>query len=527
MLDFPPWKIAAILLVCLVGFLTALPTFLGDEEVAALPDVLPKKQITLGLDLRGGSHMLLEVDTEAVINDRVADIEGQIRDALRKARILASLESKGRTVTVTLRDPAQEAAALKIIRDLATPVGGGLLGGGFARDIGVKSLGQGRIAVTLTEAAIAERVSNAVEQSLEIVRRRIDEMGTREPTIQRQGEDRILVQVPGLQNSQELRDILSKTAKLSFHMVNEAADPDRPPPGFMTLPVAGTGERLVIERRARLTGEHLVDAKLGYNQTNQPVVNFRFDATGGRKFAEITRKNVDRRFAIVLDDVIISAPNINEPILGGSGMIYGNFTVQSAHQLAILLKAGALPAPLTILEERTVGPDLGQDSIDAGEIAAVIGMIAVVTFMIVVYGWFGVAANVALFINLVLIVGALATLGATLTLPGLAGIVLTIGMAVDANVLIFERIKEEVAAGRPPLRALEAGYSQAMSTILDANITTFIAAFLLFQFGSGPVRGFAVTLGIGILTSMFTAIVLTRMMLVIWLRRRRPQRLPI
>ncbi|GEQ96958.1 hypothetical protein JCM17844_05950 [Iodidimonas gelatinilytica] len=528
MLDFPPWKIAVVLLLSFVGLVAAVPNFLSDDQIESLPGFLPDNRITLGLDLQGGAHMLLEVDADAIVSERLANLEAEIREALRDKRILGTIETRGERVYVRVRDESQRSAALEAVRDLATPVTDGVgLGGALSRNIEVASQGDGQIVVAMTEAAIRARISGAVDQSLEIVRRRIDEMGTREPTIQRQGADRILVQVPGLQDSQQLRSLLETTAKLTFHMVNAAADPNRPPPGFMALPSVDTGEMLVLERRARLTGENLVDASVGFDESSRPVVNFRFDSTGGRRFADITRENVNRRFAIVLDDEIISAPNIQEPILGGAGRIFGNFTMEGANNLAILLRAGALPAPLTIMEERTVGPDLGQDSIEAGEIAGILGLAAVVVFMLLVYGLFGAVANIALLVNIGLLMGALSVLGATLTLPGIAGIVLTVGMAVDANVLVFERIKEEVADGRGPLRAIEAGYQQALSTILDANITTFIAAFLLFQFGSGPVRGFAVTLGIGILTSMFTALMLTRLILVLWLRRRRPQRLPI
>lgn len=531
MLNFPPWKIALVFGLCLVGLLAALPNFLSDEAIESLPGFLPSQRVTLGLDLQGGSHMLLEVDSDAVIEERIANLEGEVRDAMRDQRIVGVIDTFEQGVTVSIRDAEQVQTALSAIRGLAQPVGDpSVLGGlGGNENIGAERLGDGRIRVTLTDQAVRARISSAVEQSLEIVRRRIDALGTREPTIQRQGAERILVQVPGLEDSQQLRDILETTAKLSFHAVNEGADPTRrPPPGFIVLPNIDSGVELVVERRARVSGESLTDASVGFDpQTGEPVVNFKFDTTGGRRFGDYTRDNVGRRFAIVLDDEIISAPVINEPILGGAGQISGNFTVQTADNLAILLRAGALPAPLTILEERTVGPDLGQDSIEAGRMAAIIGLSAVVVFIIMSYGLFGIAANTALLINIGLILGALSAIGATLTLPGIAGIVLTIGMAVDANVLIFERIREEVTGGRGPLRSVEAGYEQAMSTILDANITTFIAAFLLFQFGSGPVRGFAVTLGIGILTSLFTAVVLTRLLLTLYLRRRRPQTLPI
>jgi protein-export membrane protein SecD len=527
MLDFPPWKIAFVLMICFIGALAAFPNFLTDEQVESLPGFLPSSKVTLGLDLQGGSHMLLEVDSEAVVTERMANLEGEVRDVLRRLRIIANISTTDRTVRVRLRDVSQLDEARKAIADLAAPVGeGSVLGGSFNKNINVDAEGEGVILVTLTEAAISERLTKAVEQSLEIVRRRVDEMGTREPTIQRQGAERILLQVPGLQDSGQLRSLLETTAKMTFHMVNASADPSRPPPGYMTVPSVD-GEMLVLERRARLTGENLVDASVGFNENSQPVVNFRFDSTGGRRFADITRENVNKRFAIVLDDEIISAPNIQSPILGGAGQIFGNFTVESANELAILLRAGALPAPLTIMEERTVGPDLGQDSVEAGEIAGIIGLVGVVIFMMLVYGWFGLAANIALMINIFMLMGALSTLGATLTLPGIAGIVLTVGMAVDANVLVFERIREEHRAGRSPLTAVQAGYERALSTILDANITTFIAATILYLLGSGPVKGFAVTLAIGIVTSVFTAFVITRWLTVMWLKGFRPRKLAV
>ncbi|MGY8986586.1 MAG: protein translocase subunit SecD, partial [Sphingomonadales bacterium] len=391
---------------------------------------------------------------------------------------------------------------------------------------------EGSVTVTLTEAGILERRQNAVQQSIEIVRRRVDEMGTREPTIQRQGVDRILVQVPGLQDSSELRDMLNTTAKLTFHMVDETTSRDdiargRVSPGSRILPMTDGGGQMAIRRRAIVSGENLVDSQPSFDQNGSPSVGFRFDIAGAKKFGEITRQNSGRLFAIVLDEEIISAPRIKEPILGGSGQIVGGFTVEAANNLSILLRAGALPAPLTILEERSVGPDLGADSVAAGKTASIIGFAAVIVFIVLTYGWFGVAANGALIFNIALLGGLLSIIGATLTLPGIAGVVLTVGMAVDANVLIFERIREEIRAGKNPFRAVDSGYSQALSTILDANITTLIAAIILFQFGSGPIKGFAVTLTVGIITSVFTAVTLTRLFISIWLRSKRPATLKL
>src|ERR687892_331333 len=429
MLRFPTWKIAVVLGICLLGLVYALPNLFPRAEMEQMPDWLPHDQINLGLDLQGGSHLLLEV-----------------------------------------------------------------------------------------------------------VRGRIDEVGTREPTIQRQGEDRILVQVPGEKNPDAIKRLLGQTAKLTFHLVDletsvEQALSGNLPPGSELLPSDendgnGAAAQYVVRKRVEVSGESLVDAQPTYYQ-NQPVVSFRFDSVGARKFGNVTRDHVNELLAIVLDGRVISAPRVDEPILGGSGIIRGNFTVQSANELAILLRAGALPAPLDIIEERTVGPDLGADSIEAGKWAGVIGLALVVVLMALYYGLFGLFADLALLINLVLIMAALSVLQATLTLPGIAGIVLTVGMAVDANVLIFERIREEARVGRSPMSAIDAGYREAMRTIIDANLTTLIAAVLLYAFGSGPVRGFAVTLGIGVITSMFTAITFTRLLMATWLRRTRPAMLPV
>jgi preprotein translocase subunit SecD len=396
-----------------------------------------------------------------------------------------------------------------------------------------------RIIIEMTEAQKIERRVSAVQQSIEIIRRRIDETGVREPTIQRQGDDRIIVQLPGIDDPERVKDLLGQTAKMSFHLVDiqnsvEEALAGRVPPGSMLLPMiegaSGPGNlnAILVKKRVAVSGENLVDAQPSFDgRDNQPVVSFRFDTLGAKKFGKITTDNVRRPFAIVLDGQVLSAPVIQEPILGGAGQISGNFSVQNTQDLSLLLRAGALPAPLTILEERTVGPGLGADSIAAGEIACLVGLIAVIIFMAIAYGRFGIYADFALMANIFLILGMLSMLQATLTLPGIAGIVLTIGMAVDANVLIFERIREEVRLGRNPIAAVDAGYSRALTTIIDSNLTTLIAAILLFSFGSGPIKGFSVTLAIGIVTSMFTAIMLTRLFVVTWLRAKRPDTLPL
>ena len=528
MLQFSRFSIVAIIAVCLFGILAAIPNLLSKEQAQSLPGFLPRNQVTLGLDLQGGAHLLLEVDVETVISERLDTLADDVRSALREERIRArrpKIDREEREVSVQLADAGQSEAAEAALQALEQPIASSIFGGS-AREVAV-TVGNGAIRARLTQEGLEQRRRSAVRQSIEVVRRRIDELGTREPNIQRMGEDRILLQVPGIGNTEDLKEILNAEAKLSFHMVATGADPSNPPAGTMVLPYADQQGQVLVQRRPLLTGENLVDAQPSFNQDGLPVVSFRFDLQGGRTFAEITRQNVGRPFAIVLDEKVLSAPRINEPILGGQGQISGNFTIEETQELSVLLRAGALPAPLRILEERTVGPGLGQDSIQAGKLAAVIGLSAVVVFIILTYGLFGIAANGALLLNIVLILGALSTIGATLTLPGIAGIVLTIGMAVDANVLVFERIREETKAGKQPFNAVDNGYRQALSTILDANVTTLIAAVLLFQFGSGPVRGFAVTLGVGILTSVFTAVVLTRLILATWLRRRRPARLPI
>jgi preprotein translocase subunit SecD len=387
----------------------------------------------------------------------------------------------------------------------------------------------------VTQPAILDRIRNAVEQSIQIVERRVNELGTVEPTIQRQGVDRVLVQVPGLQDPQRLKELLGKTAKLAFRMVDQSVSPDqalqgRVPPESEVLygPVKEGKPTYLIERRITVSGEDLTDAQPGFDQrTSEPIVTFRFNTSGARRFGRVTQENVGRPFAIVLDNEVISAPVIREPILGGSGQISGNFTVEQANDLAILLRAGALPAPLTIIEERTVGAGLGQDSIEQGIRASWIGSLMVVLFMLATYGLFGVFANVAVLVNVVMIIGILSLLNATLTLPGIAGIVLTVGMAVDSNVLIYERVREEVRSGRNAISALDAGFSRALATIIDANLTTFIAAAILFFIGSGPVRGFALTLGIGIATTVFTAFTLTRLMIATWVWWLRPRTVPI
>ena len=538
MLHFSNYKIAGIALVMFLGALFSLPNFLSEETRLSMPELLPSSTLNLGLDLQGGSHLLLSVDTDSVQRERLEDLTSDIRLALRGERIgYTGLGRIDGGVTVTIRDAADMEKAGEVLNGLAQPISGNSLTSFEQRtDLDVANTQGQTFQLVVTEDAIAARNTRTVQQSIEIIRRRVDELGTTEPTIQRQGETRILVQVPGLDDPERLKALLGQTAKMNFHMVDqtvsgyEVADGKRPPAGSR-LVYTDTEPQVpyVIRRRALVSGERLVDASVGFDpQTNAPEVNFRFDALGGRKFGEATQANIGRPFAIVLDDKIISAPIIQSAILGGSGRITGNFTVQEANDLAILLRAGALPAPMNILEERTVGPGLGADSVAAGRIALIIGFLAVIGFMVVSYSLFGLFANVALIANLMLIMAVLSGLQATLTLPGIAGIVLTVGMAVDANVLIFERIREEVLAGKTPIIAIDMGYSRALGTIVDANITTLLAAIILFQLGSGPIRGFAVTLAIGIVTSVFTAFVVTRMFVALWLRRQgKPEALPV
>ncbi|MCP5365717.1 MAG: protein translocase subunit SecD [Hyphomicrobiales bacterium] len=527
MVRFANWKAVVVVLLCLVGAGFAAPNLLSQQFADSLPDWLPHRQISLGLDLQGGSHLLLEVETDSVVSEQLESIVDAARDVLREERIRYSgLKVQGHAAVVSILDADVVERARKLLSDVdpATSIDAGE---------------GGRLTITLSERALTERRASAVQQSIEIIRRRIDETGVREPTIQRQGADRILVQLPGVGDPERIKALIGKTAKMTFHLVDDrdggfaGLRGERAPPGTVLLPMAdaqksaqGGPQKLLVRKRVVVSGENLVDAQPTF-QEGRPVVSFRFDTVGGKRFGDVTSHNVGRLLAIVLDGEIISAPRIQTAILGGSGVITGSFSVSEARDLALLLRAGALPAPLKILEERTVGPGLGSDSIAAGKLASVVGLALVAVFMVAAYGLFGIFAVIALFINLVLIFAALSALQATLTLPGIAGIALTIGMAVDANVLIFEHIREEVAAGRTPISAVDAGFTRALTTIVDSNLTTLFAAVLLYIFGSGPVRGFGVTLSIGIVTSMFTAMMVTRLMVVTWLSRTRPTLIPI
>jgi preprotein translocase subunit SecD len=522
MVNYPRWAMIVTVIVALLGVIYAAPNFLSsDEEAVATSGVLPTKKMNLGLDLQGGASLLLDVEVEVAVRDMLEAVESSVRRELRSERVgYTRLRVEDGAIRFSLRNPVDSESVRDQLRNIEE---------GFELTVENES----NFALSMTEDAEQERIRNALEQSIEIVRRRVDETGVSEPTIQRQGERRILVQLPGIKDPERIKRLIGKTAKLTFHLVDESASLQdalngRIPPGSQLLfgPEAEGRIPYVVRRTVEVGGDRLVDAQPAF-QDGQPIVSFRFDTAGGRLFGELTQNNVGVRLAIVLDREVVSAPVIRSPILGGSGIITGQFSVQEVNDLSLVLRAGALPAPLSILEERTVGPGLGQDSIEAGKIASMIGLAAVIVFIIASYGLFGVMAAVALLFNLSLIVALLSVLQATLTLPGIAGIVLTIGMAVDANVLILERIKEETRNGRTPISAVDAGYKRALTTIIDSNLTTLIAAILLFQFGSGPIKGFAVTLSIGILTSMFTALMLTRLFVVVWLRRRRPHTLSI
>jgi preprotein translocase subunit SecD len=553
MLQFESWKRVLIWVICALGLFLALPNGFyarveqHNDAVAAVelgtntpenqaivgqwPTFMPSGLVNLGLDLRGGAHLLAEVQVSDVYQARMEATWPEVRDALRPLRAtvgtIRKQPSKPDELRVRIGDVAGMPQALEIVRALARPVQS--LTGVGAYDITVTANGD-LLSVTLSDAEKLATDERTMQQSLEIVRRRIDEVGTREPTIQRQGTDRILIQVPGIGSASDLKEIIGTTARLTFNpVVSRTSDENAiAGAGNSVVPsIDRPGEYLIIENAPVVAGDDLVDAQPSFDQNGGAAVSFRFNTTGARRFGDYTADNIGSPFAIVLDNEVVSAPVIQSHIPGGSGIITGRFTVEETTNLAVLLRAGALPAKLTFLEERTVGPELGQDSIDAGKVATAVAFAAVLVFMFLSYGLFGLFANIALIINVGLIFGLLSLIGATLTLPGIAGIVLTVGMAVDANVLVFERIREELKTSKGPARAIELGYEKALSAILDANITTFITAVILFVMGAGPVRGFAITLGLGILTSVFTAIYVTRLMVVIWFERRRPKTIEV
>ncbi len=527
MLHFSRWKILAILATCLVGLVFSLPNFFAKETVAGWPTFLPRKQVTLGLDLQGGAHLLLAMETEDVRKDWLDNLRADARKSLRDAKIgFAGLGVQGQGVRVQLAKPEEQDAALKELKKLIQPIGNALLGtSGFDLEV-EKGAEPGTIVLKPSDQGLQDRISKAVDAAIATLGRRIDSMGTSESSIVRQGRDRILIQFPGLKDTKQLKDILGQTAKLTFHSVHpqisgeEARQGGRIPPGYKVYPSAEREEgSYLLNDTPVVTGEDLVDAQPGFDsRTSEPIISFRFNQSGARKFGKFTQDNVGAPFAILLDNKVLSAPVIREPILGGAGQISGSFTVESANTLAVNLRSGALPAKLTIVEERTVGPSLGADSIALGTRAAMIGGIATLVLTTLAYGTFGVFAVIALLVNGLLVLAIMTAMGSTLTLPGIAGLVLTIGMAVDANVLIYERIREELRGGKTPIAAIDAGFARAITTIADSQLTTLAAAIIMFWLGSGPIRGFAVTLTIGIFTSVFTAVTVTRLLVSLWLK---------
>jgi len=537
MLRYSRGKIAAILLLAFAGFYYAAPSLMSPETRAAIRGsapgfipswLIPSQAIVLGLDLQGGSHVLLEVDSGAVVKTQVNTLRDDMRRILReeKVALAGGLAVLPKGVSVRIADETERKRVLPKLRALTSSGPAiNLLSGGANPLFDLTEQADGLITIALTDQGVTDKIRKAIDQAIEVLRRRIDALGTTEPNIQRQGTDRILVQVPGLQDPKRLKDILGTTAQLEFRMV---ADSGAASGDVEMLPQVEEGSgQLQIEKRVIVQGEDLIDAQPGFDsRTSEPIVNFKFNIRGAQRFGQVTTESVGRALAIVLDRKVISAPRIQTPITGGQGQISGRFTVEAANNLAILLRAGALPAPLTIVEERTVGPGLGQDSINAGKIASYVAGLLVVGFMLVTYGLFGLFANLALVIHVVLIFAMMSLIGTTLTLPGIAGIVLTIGTAVDSNVLIYERIREEARQGRSLVASLDAGFTRAFATIIDSNVTMFIAAAILFFLGSGPVRGFAVTMVFGIITTVVTAVTMTRMMIALWYTRSRPQQLP-
>ncbi len=522
MLHVEKWKIFLTITLCILGMAYAMPNMLSAERQAwlqeTLPGWMPTKTINLGLDLQGGSHLLLQVDIKPVLAERMEAMVEAVRSDMRRQKIgYSDIGAMENGITFRLKDVEKDREeAYKIARSLDARA-----------DVQITD-STGIVTVSLDDRALDDIKTQIVSQSIEIVRRRVDESGTKEPIIQRQGTDRIVVQLPGVDDPQRIKDLIGKTAKLTFHLLDEdAMTTGRPGPFSLKLPMRETPNQLVIVRkRAMVTGEMLTDAQPAMDQQG-PVVSFQFDSIGAKRFCDVSKENIGKPFAIVLDGEVISAPVIQSAICGGRGQISGGFTVKETADLALLLRAGALPAELDVVEERSVGPTLGSDSVASGKKAAIYGFALVFVMMIGFYGLFGFFANVALIFNIAFIFALMSLLQATLTLPGIAGIVLTIGMAVDANVLIYERIREEIRRGRTVLSAVDTGYKQAMSTIVDSNLTTLIVALILFSFGTGPVKGFAVSMSIGIITSLFSAIMITRLIVIFWLRKTRPSTLEL
>jgi len=530
MLEFPKWKVWLVSLVVALGVLLSMPSLLAATPYAsAWPKWLPQYKINLGLDLAGGSHLLLEADANDALKQRLAAKEDEVATELRRdPRIeIGDISTAGGRLSFMVRDPRQVDAAVERMRTLSKPLA--LTG---VRDWDVQVVDSTRVVLTPTPQGTAQALKDAMSVARDVVRRRIDPGGTREITVVTEGQNRVLVEVPGVDNPEQLKALIGQTARLEFKLVDLSASAQdvqqgHAPPGSQVLPMAQGGGFMAVKRRVMVSGDQLTDAHQGFDQDGRPDIEIKFNTVGARRFARATQENVGKPFAIILDDKILSAPNINEPILGGNAQISGSFTVQSAHDLSVSLASGKLPVKLNVIEERSIGPDLGKDSIHKGAIASIISIVGVMLFMLVTYGRFGVYANIALLVNAFLILGVMSMFNATLTLPGIAGFILTIGAAVDANVLINERIREEIRRGRRMIDAVETGYKEAMRAIFDANVTHVISAAIMAYFGSGPVRGFAVVLLIGVVTSVFTAVYFTRMLVALWIRRARPRALHI
>jgi preprotein translocase subunit SecD len=526
MLALSRWKIVLVLASALFGLIFTLPNLLPP---GSLPSWAPNQRLNLGLDLQGGSYLLYEVDTVALGKERLTNLSEDVRTRLRDAQIdFSGLGVSGDTVNVRISDSTRLDAALKLLNG---SVGERMLTGG--RDVTVQTGPDQHIAIAFVSQAASSAASDAVTRSIEIIRKRIDALGTKEPIITQQGANRIRIEAPGESDPEKIKTVIGKTAKLTFQMVDSDVDPQdvsagRIPPDDELLPSDdGYAPFYVVKKRSVVTGEMLTNASGSHDEGNNPAVAFSFNAIGTQRFAQVTSQNVGKPFAIVLDKRIISAPRINSAITGGNGIITGHFTEESAHELALLLKTGALPAPLNVVEQHTVGAELGADAVKAGEISIAIGAVLIFIFIVIAYGLFGVFAAIALFVNVLMIVGAMSLTQATLTLPGIAGLILTMAVAVDANVLIYERMRDEVRAGRPAMSAADAGFTRALTTIIDANVTTLVAAVIMFQFGSGPVKGFAWTLFIGVITSVFTAVLITQVLIGWWFRAFRRKTLPI
>ncbi|PHY22219.1 protein translocase subunit SecD [Caulobacter sp. BP25] len=531
MLTLSRWKIVLVTLSVIFGILFTLPNLLPQKTLDGFPGWLPKQKLNLGLDLQGGSYLMYEVDTTALRQERLKNLVEDVRTVLRGEQIaFAELAEVDGTVRLRITDAGRvDDAANLLRRSVGSPFAGSVSG----RDVSVAKRDDQRLEVSFVPEAAANDAAMAVEQSIETIRRRIDSLGTKEPNITRQGTDRIVIQAAGESDPERLKAVVGKTAKLTFQMVDDSVTPGdiaagRIPPGSEVLPGDDLQPVYVVRKRALVSGDELVDSRQSFDERGAPAVSFKFNGSGSRKFGDATARNVGKRFAIVLDGRVISAPVINGAIPGGSGIITGSFTVQSASDLALLLRSGALPAPLKVEQQNTVGAELGADAVRAGAVSTLVAFITIVVFMILSYGLlFGGISVIALVINGMLIVAAMSLTQATLTLPGIAGLILTLAVAVDANVLIYERMRDEARAGKSPIMAADAGFSRAMTTIVDANITTLVAAGIMFAFGAGPVRGFAWTLSIGVFTSVFTAVLVSQLLIGWWFRAARPKKLPI